>query len=153
MSCMIEVKKISKLIKDYLGESDKFLVEVTVKSGNNINVILDGDKGVKISDCVEMSRHIESNLDRETEDFNLRVFSAGIGQPYKLKRQYKKNIGQLVKVIMLDGKELKGILVKVTEKEIVIKPKQKKKQKATDAELNEITLPFKEIKETKESYF
>jgi len=147
---MIEEKKISKLIKDHLGESDKFLVEVTVKSGNNIDVILDGDNGVKISDCVAMSRHIESNLDREIEDFNLRVLSAGIGQPYKLKRQYRKNIGQLVKVIMLDGKEIKGTLVKVAEKEIVIDVKQKKKQKAIEGELNEITLLFDEIKETKE---
>ena len=146
---MIDRKKISRLVDNYLKGDDKFLVGVRVKSGNHIDVFLDGDHGVTISDCVDVSRYIESNLDREAEDFDLRVSSAGIDQPYKLKRQYKKNIGQLVKVTMLDGKEFKGKLVSVVEQEIILEPKLKKKKKASDGEVNELTLLFENIKETK----
>ncbi len=146
---MIDRKKISRLVDNYLKGDNKFLVEVRVRSGNHINVFLDGDQGVTISDCVDVSRHIESNLDRESEDFDLKVSSAGIDQPYKLKRQYKKNIGQMVKVTMIDGKEFKGKLVNVAGEEIIIEPKLKKKKKAGDGEVNELTLLFENIKETK----
>lgn len=146
---MIDSKTIIGLVESYLKGGDKFLVDVKVKSGNHIDVFLDGDEGVTISDCVEVSRHIESNLDRDAEDFDLKVSSAGIDQPYKLKRQYRKNIGQQVKVTMTDGREFKGKLADVNEKEIVIQPKQKKKQKKSESEDTEITLLFSDIKETK----
>jgi len=89
---MIDKLKIAELVNEKLTE-DQFLVDVTVSSSNVIHVMVDSDTGISINQIVEISRFIEGNLDREVEDFELSVFSAGLSEPFTLVRQYKKNVG------------------------------------------------------------
>lgn len=107
---MIQKERIETLI-DPLLEGDKlFVVSVEVNSSNHISVVLDGMKGVPIDKCVEVSRAIESGLDREEEDFSLEVTSSGIDMPLVMPVQYQKNLGQDLKVVFLDGRTLQGEL-------------------------------------------
>ena len=88
---MIDKVKVAELVNEKLTD-DQFLVEVTVSSSNVIHVMVDSDTGISINQIVEISRFVESNFDREVEDFELSVFSAGLSEPLSLVRQYKKNI-------------------------------------------------------------
>jgi len=146
---MIEPITIQNLVDDYLNDGDMFMVEFTVKQGNKISVYLDSDKAITITDCINVSRHIESNLDRDKEDFELKVSSYGIDQPYKLMRQYKKNIGKLVSVGLNDGEQYTGRLLQVSNDEFIVKPEKPgektKKQKMDQPR----TFAFSQVKETK----
>jgi ribosome maturation factor RimP len=109
---MIKQELIEKLILETLTE-EYFIVEVTVRKGNVIDVVIDGDNGVNIQKCVDISRQIEQNLDRETEDFELTVSSSGLSNPFKVYRQYLKNIGKQVEVKIKEEKPLTGTLIGV----------------------------------------
>ena len=106
---MIDKKQITQLIEDKLTE-DQFIVEIEISPSNQIMVALDSEKGITIDHCVQISRLVEESLDREEEDFELQVSSAGLGQPFKVQRQYKKNIGQEVEVVLTNGTKLEGVL-------------------------------------------
>ena len=147
---MISKQKIADLIEEKLVGTDKFLVELSVSATNQIIVYIDGDHGVTISDCVSVSRHIESNLDRETEDFELDVSSAGLDLGLRNKRQYQKNTGREIEVKFLDGSKIKGVLKNVEDDFFQIEmPAPKKKKKAETEEDLIKNIEFKEIKETK----
>ena len=109
---MIKQDFIEKLVSETLTD-EYFIVQITVKKGNVIDVIIDGNKGVTIQKCVDISRQIEQNLDRETDDFELTVSSAGLGNPFIVYRQYIKNIGEKVEVILPNEKPVSGILKQV----------------------------------------
>jgi len=111
---MIKQELIEILTQEALTD-EFFIVGVTVRASNSIEVIIDGDKGVTIQKCVDVSRYIEHKLDRETEDFELSVYSAGLGEPFKVHRQYVKNIGQNVEVVLPDNKPVSGIIKNVDE--------------------------------------
>ncbi|MGE4587701.1 MAG: ribosome assembly cofactor RimP [Mangrovibacterium sp.] len=111
---MIDKNSIRKLTEEKLEEG-QFVVEIEVSQSNQISVILDGDKGISIDDCIRISRHIEGNLDRDAEDFELQVSSAGLGQPFRLRRQFFKNLGGEVEVVLTGGQKEKGILKRVGE--------------------------------------
>ncbi len=96
-----------------------FLIDFTVGGDNTIRVILDGDNGVNLQDCMNVSRAIEHNLDREEEDFSLEVTSAGATSPLELPRQYKKNIGRKLKV-RTSSEEVEGKLVETSEDHITL---------------------------------
>lgn len=102
------------MVSQALSE-DMFMVDITVKTGNSIEVLVDSDKGVSIDDCIHISRHIEQNLDREAEDFSLEVSSPGLSQPFKTLRQYQKNIGKKVELLARTGEKEEGILKSVNE--------------------------------------
>jgi ribosome maturation factor RimP len=143
---MIDKQLISKLAETELKGTDKFIVDIKVNSGNKIVVTLDSDSVISIDDCIEVSRFIESSLDREVEDFELSVSSAGLDHPLKLKRQYKKYIDKEISVLTVEGKNYKGILKGILGDQIQLHiPANKKKKKE---ELN-IEILFSEIKETK----
>ena len=148
---MINKKQIVKLANECLFGTDRFIVAVKIGTDNNIRVFIDGDDGVKIKHCVELSRHIEGSLDREEEDFELNVASAGADQPFSLLRQYTNNIGNTVQVIDMNGNKIRGILEEADETGVklleVIKNKNKKIKKTTIGEL--ISIPTDNIKETK----
>ena len=149
---MITVESIQKLANEKLAESSNFIVDISVKPGNKIVVLLDNDKGVSIADCVAMSRHIEFNLDREKDDFELNVMSPGLSEPFKILRQYQKNIGKRVDVVTKENKKLTGKLLSATETGIVLEVKSKEKtegKKAKQEVINNINLTFNQIKETK----
>ena len=88
-------QQVTTLLNDALDErEDLFLIDFTIGTGNKIHVVIDGDKGVTVSDCISISRAIEHNLDREQEDFSLEVMSYGAASPLLKARQYVKNIGR-----------------------------------------------------------
>lgn len=109
---MIAKERIQFLVDEILSE-DMFIVDITVGSGNAIAVSVDSESGVSIDKCVGISRHIEHNLDRETEDFSLEVSSPGLTQPFKVMRQYLKNTGKKVEVVTRTGGKTEGILKSV----------------------------------------
>lgn len=142
---MISVETISGLVQEKLGDGALFLVQVKVNLGNKIVVEIDGDNGVAIDDCVAVSRHVESSLDREVEDFELQVTSAGLGQPFKVSRQYQKNIGREVDLRLMDGTEKRGHILSVEDGLTLKLPPQKKKQLPEREE----TFAMADIKECK----
>ena len=148
---MIDKVKIAELVNEKLTD-DQFLVDVTVSSSNVIDIMVDSDTGISINQIVEISRFVEGNLDREVEDFELSVFSAGLSEPFSLVRQYKKNINTEVDVLLSSGLKLTGILLKADDQgidlEVTTKEKSegsKKKELVTRVH----TLGYPEIKETK----
>ena len=108
-------EKVEQLIAEGVEGTDIFLVKLTVSSSNDINVLLDSDSGLTLSDCRSISRAIESSLDREDEDFSLTVSSAGVGEPLVL-RQYNKNVGRKVRVTLIDGEIIEAKLVAADDK-------------------------------------
>ena len=87
--------RVEELIQAFLEErKDIYLVDLKISAGNDVVVILDGDESLSIQDCLDVSRAIEFNLDREEVDFSLQVMSAGLSEPLKLPRQYRKNVGR-----------------------------------------------------------
>ena len=92
-------EKVNQLLEEALKEKPSvFLIDLTITSSFKIIVTLDGDNGVVLQDCIDISRAIEQNLDREEQDFSLEVASAGVSEPLKILRQYKKNVGRTVQV-------------------------------------------------------
>lgn len=150
---MITKDQIVALITDKVTSEGYFIVDVAVKPSNRIMVLIDGDDGVPIGFCVSVSRLIEQNFDRETEDFELEVSSPGIGQPFKVYRQYLKNIGREVEVLTSEGLKTKGELATVSEtgfvvkETIKVKPEGKKKK---ELQVIERSFKFEEVKSVKE---
>lgn len=149
---MIKEQEIREIANQKIAVTSNFIVDVTVKQGNKIVVLLDDDKGVSIDDCVAMSRHIESNLDREKEDFELSVMSPGLTEPFKILRQYSKNIGKEVDVLTKEGEKYRGKLIAVDEEAIQLEIKTKEKiegKKGKQTIINNREVKFSQIKETK----
>ena len=103
---MIDRNVILKLVEEKLASTEMFLVDVEVKTGNVIVVEIDSNEAVSIDDCVALSRWLEEHLDRDKEDFELEVGSAGITSPFKVLRQYVKNIGNEVEILLNAGVKL-----------------------------------------------
>lgn len=140
-------------IQARLDADDVFLVELTVAPGNRIAVTIDKMTGVSIDYCVQISRLIEQAFDREVEDFELEVASAGIGQPFKVEKQYHKNLGKQVEVLTKTGQKLKGELASVghdgfvLKVETLVKPEGKKKK---ELQIFEHPFKFEEVKSVKD---
>ena len=127
-----------------------FLIDLNITDSNKIIVTLDGDNGVQLQDCVDVSRAIEQNLDREELDFSLEVASVGVGSPLKMLRQYKKNVGRTLIVKLNDGTTIEAKLEEATDDHIVLswearEPKKIGKGKETVQKRKEIS--YNDIKE------
>ena len=149
---MIEKKTVCQIVDEWLEDKEYFLVEVIISPDDKIVVEIDHKEGVWIEDCVELSRYIESRLNREDEDYELEVGSAGITSPFKVLRQYVKNIGNEVEMLLKSGTKLTGVLKSADENGVVVTvEKQVKpegaKRKVTVREDQSYT--FDEIKYTK----
>ncbi len=144
--------KAYRLLEEKLKERpDIFLIDFDISGKNDIKIVLDGDKGVKVQDLVDFSRAIEHNLDRDEEDFSLTVSSFDISKPFHHIRQYKKNLSRDLKVKTDEG-EKEGKLVDVNEEGITLEyktrvPKETGKGKKTVIKQDKI--PFEKIKESK----
>lgn len=142
--------KISDLLEERLKEKPSlFLVDLTITDAFKVMVTLDGDTGVNLQDCIDISRAIDNNLDREEQDYSLEVASAGVSTPLKLVRQYKKNIGRTLKV-KTATETIEAKLENVTDENITLtwtarEPKKIGKGKETVEHTREI--PYSEIKE------
>lgn len=149
---MIEKKTICELVEEWLKDKDYFLVEVTVSPDDKIVVEIDHKDGVWIEDCVDLSRFIESRLNRDAEDFELEVGSAGIGQPFKVLQQYINHVGEEVEVLTNDGRKLSGVLKEADERHFIVTVQKKvkeegmKRPKMVDEDLD---FTYEEIKYTK----
>ncbi len=150
---MLGKQKILNIINDYCQGSDMFAVDVKISQQNKIKVFVDGDNDITISDCARLSKHIESFLNRDEEDFKLEVSSAGVGKPLKVFRQYKKNIGRNIVVETYDNDKIRGKLISaendgvellLLEKDIVDKGRQTAKN-----EIKSRFIKFEKIKEAK----
>ncbi len=141
---------IKEIVERNLTQEQLFLVDVVVsgnKAGQKVTVIIDGDNGVTIDDCAALSRAVSSELETlETfaGPFVLNVSSPGLDHPIKLRRQYEKNVGRNVKVVLTDGEATIGKLLKIAEEKVVIekKPENKKEESKT------VELPLSEIVKT-----
>lgn len=148
---MISKSFIEEVINDHIKGSDKFLIDVKVRSGNIIHIVMDADNGVSIDDCVEISRLLESKLNRDEEDFELKVSSAGIDCSLTDKRQYKKNVGRSIKVLLDMDEIVVGELIGVNEDGIEVRAlqgKRKKGQPKADG-IQEREIKFVDIKDAK----
>ncbi len=150
---MIDKKTIQDIVEKEIEGTDLYLVETKVSADNTISVMIDSFVGVPIIRCIELSRTIENQLDREAEDFELSVSSAGIGQAFQVIQQYHKNVGRNVEVLTNDGQKNTGKLLTVGENEIEIEVEElvkvegkKKKQLITKV----LSFTFDEIKSTKD---
>ncbi|MCH5241253.1 MAG: ribosome assembly cofactor RimP [Muribaculaceae bacterium] len=149
---MIDATEIRNFIERELEGSDYFLVDVQVKKDNVIEVEIDSDSPVSIEECEKLTRAIEAEFDRDKEDYTLEVGSAGITSPFKVKRQYKKYIGQEVELITKDGKKLSGLLKSVDEDTFTVVTKEKVRKpdsKRPVIEEVENVFPYNEVKQTK----
>ncbi len=144
-------QKVSELVGQKIADRpDLFLVDVKMHPNGKLIVLLDGDNGVGIADCVAVSRHVGYHLEEENiieHAYNLEVSSPGIDAPLKLKRQYEKNIGRNLSIKQADSLKREGTLLQVAEDGIVIE--EKIKEKGKKAELIESHIPFEQITETK----
>ena len=143
--------QVSQLLQAALDERKHlFLIDLSITEANKIVVTLDGDTGVSLQDCIDISRAIEHNLDREEQDFSLEVASAGVSSPLKLVRQYKKNIGRTLKV-KTGNETIEALLENANDDFITVswtsrEAKKIGKGKETVAHKKEI--PYTEIKES-----
>jgi ribosome maturation factor RimP len=110
---MILKERIIELVNEKINGTHLFLIDAKVLPGNKIEVFIDGDNGLGINDCVDLSRHIEKSLNRDVEDFSLEVSSPGATQPLKLSRQYIKHIGRDLELKMNDGTLVTGTLIEI----------------------------------------
>jgi ribosome maturation factor RimP len=152
---MITKKKITELAEERMKERDNglFIVDLTISAKNVIRLELDKySGGVTVEDCVSVSRNIEHNLDREAEDFELHVSSAGLDKPLRVHAQYVKNTGRDLDILMKSGEKLTGTLTEVADNGIVITQTEKRaiegKKKKEIVEIKQ-ELTFDEIAEAK----
>jgi ribosome maturation factor RimP len=143
-------EKVLNLLETGLSEKPSiFLIDLTITDAFKIIVTLDGDNGVTLQDCIDISRSIEHNLDREEQDFSLEVASVGVGSPLKLKRQYVKNVGRTL-IVKLAASTIEAELVDANDEFITLawtarEPKKVGKGKETVNKRQEI--PYEDIKE------
>ncbi|HAL95410.1 MAG TPA: ribosome maturation factor [Chitinophagaceae bacterium] len=145
------IKAMEERVVSLIGaEKDLFLVEIRVKPTNNLKIYIDGDQGVSVEKLVFYNRKLYRQLEEEgvfpDGDFSLELSSPGLDEPLKMHRQYVKNIGRPVEVILNDGIKQEGVLKAVTKEAIEVESTTGKGKKAVTTQL---TIPFIQIKSTK----
>ena len=151
---MIEKKQIEEIVQSRIEGTDLFLVEVKVDTQNNITVTVDSPEGISVDTCVVLSQYIESQLNREAEDFALEVSSPGVGQPLKVLQQYTKILNGTIEVLFNSGIKLNGILREVSSEGILLEYETKEKPEGAKRPVKIVkTEPyaFSEIKSVKET--
>ena len=151
MTIETQVQAVERMVEDILNNDPQyFLVEVKIRPTNNIKVFLDGDSGISIEKCISYNRQLYKLIENSglfpADDFSLEVSSPGLDEPLKLMRQYHKNTGRKVEVVLKDGVKTEGVLKQVTESGIIIEETRGKNKKK---EVIEHNFPFESIKSTK----
>lgn len=144
---MIDKKRVQKLSEDFISDKDIFLVDVKVSTTNRISVLADKPSGISIDECAMISRHINSHLDREEEDYELKVSSPGIDKAFQVIDQYRMNIGKEVEVTDKENDKVRGILNNVEGDGFEILAEKRKKGKKK--EINELSYNFEDVKKVK----
>ncbi len=142
--------ELSRLLNEFLKtRPDLFLVDLKISASSDVTVILDGDQGVTLQDCLDVSRAVEFNMDREIHDFSLQVMSAGLGEPLRFPRQFRKNIGRELEVTLNDNSEVQGELMTADDEKIVLKRAYKRPKivgKGKETVIEEREIPYADIK-------
>ena len=143
-------EKVEQLLKESLqGKPEIFLVDLTITDSFKIIISLDGDNGVNLQDCIDISRAVENNIDREEQDFSLEVASVGVGSPLKFKRQYFKNVGRML-IVKLQSEKIEAKLVDANEEFITLEwqaREPKKIGKGKETVQKKLEIPYTDIKE------
>ncbi|MFD2582799.1 ribosome assembly cofactor RimP [Pedobacter vanadiisoli] len=143
-------KRVAALVEEKIADRPElFLVEVKMLPNNKLIIHVDGDEGINIQDCVDISRHVGFHLEEENaieQAYNLEVSSPGVGEPLKMIRQYNKNIGRTVSIKLKEGLKKEGKLLAVTENNLQIEESVKEKGKKAVAVQTDV--PFNDILET-----
>ena len=149
---MITKEQLQNLISEKTEGTDSFIVELAVRPGNKIEVIMDADSGMTIEKCTEIHRHIASLFDKDVDDFEIMVSSPGVGEPLMIKRQYSKNIGRTISIKDLEGNKNEGTLTNTDDNGITILAKIKEEvpgKKGKKLVEKELSFAFDQIKEAK----
>lgn len=149
---MISKESIVQAVESFLEGTEYYLVDVKTTPNNIISVEIDSFHGVSIGFCADLNRHIESNFDREVEDYELEVSSAGLTEPFKVLKQYEKNIGNEVEVLTKTGKKFSGILLDANETEFSIEIEKTEKPEGAKRKVTvteQLIFPYADIKTTK----
>ena len=145
-------ERVENLLEEAFQEYNSlFLISLNISDQNHILIVIDGDEGVSVNDCIAVSRKIENNLDREEQDFSLEVASSGVSEPLKLPRQYQKNIGRKLEVTTKTDKFV-GNLTDVNEDGIVLSWKAKEPKPIGKGKVTvdkEAKIAFQEIEKAK----
>lgn len=143
-------EKVSTLLAEGLVEKPSiFLIDLIITDAFKVIVTLDGDNGVALQDCIDVSRSLDNNLDREEQDFSLEVASVGVGSPLKLIRQYKKNIGRTL-IVKTGAEIIEAELVEANDDFVILSweaREPKKIGKGKETVRKELKLPYGDIKE------
>ena len=149
---MIDKKLVESIVNEWLEGKEYFLVDVSISADDCVVVTIDHADGVWIEDCAELSRFIESRLDRDQEDYELEVGSAGLGQPFRVRRQYEIHMGSPVETQTRDGHKYQGTLVEVDDDGFSMEVEQKVKPegaKRAHKELVQMNFAYNEVVYTK----
>lgn len=145
---MINKDRIQSLIEEHITGTEKFLVELSVSSKGEIKVLMDGDDGFNIADCISLNKHLEYNLDRDKEDFSIEVSSYGIGKPLVLPRQYTKNKGRLVEVRLKSGEMIEGRLLDADTFNVELERIIPKKRRVNNIKTENLKISYTDIDST-----
>ncbi|MDR0265950.1 MAG: ribosome assembly cofactor RimP [Sphingobacterium sp.] len=144
-------KRVIELIEEKIADrEDLFIVSVKMRPNKILEILLDGDSGINIDDCAQVSRHVGFHLEEENvidNAYRLEVSSPGIDANFVNIRQYQKNIGRTVQIKLNDNTKVEGTLLAADDAKISIL--QKIKEKGKKAQEVEKELPFDQIKATK----
>ena len=149
---MIDKNVVEKLVNTWLEGKNYFLTDLSISTDDRIVVEIDHKDGVWIEDCVALSRFIEDGLNRDEEDFELEVGSAGIGQPFKVHKQYEIHQGDTVEVLTAEGKKLIGTLTGVQPESFTVTVTEKVKEEGKKRPVmkeRDVVLNFADVKWTK----
>ena len=141
------IKQLEKLVAEVLENApEHFLVSLRIKPTNNVKVLLDGDKGITIEQCVRFNRQLVTKIDEAglfpPGEYSLEVSSPGVDEPLQLYRQYVKNIGRTVQVIRKDQSAITGLLLEVNPDSITLETTKGKGKKLVKAP---VTLPLADM--------
>ena len=149
---MISKDSVKQIVESYITAKGYYLVDINVTKDNHISVEIDHFEGVSIDFCVELTREIESGIDRETEDYELQVSSAGLTEPFKVLKQYQKNTGNEVEVLTKEGKKITGVLTAADAEKITLQIEKQIKPEGAKRKITlceDLEIPYENIKTTK----
>ena len=149
---MISKDIVYQIVENFIANTDYFLVDLKITQDNSISVEIDSFEGVTIDFCADLNKHIESEIDREIEDYELEVGSAGLTEPFKVLKQYEKNIGNDVETLTKSGKKITGVLTEVNENNFVLEIEKSERPEGAKRKVivsETLTFSYEDIKTTK----
>ncbi len=150
---MINRDIVTHIVEDFIKDSKYFLVEVNIGGANQIKVFIDSFQSVSLDFCVKLTKEIESKLDRDVEDYELEVSSAGITSPFKVSQQYEKNIGNDVELFTVESKKIVGKLLNYNKETIEVEIETKEKPEGAKRKIlvkKQLVIPHENIRTIKQ---